>query len=41
MYDFSSRMADAQSRANAEIKEYKKNFETALAKFEGEFTGRK
>ncbi len=41
MYDFSSRMADAQSRANAEIKEYKKNFETALAKFESEFTGRK
>ena len=41
MYDFSSRMADAQSRANEDIKEYRESFEAALAKFESEFTGRK
>jgi hypothetical protein len=39
-YDFTSRMADAQSKANRQIKEYKDNFNAALAKFEKEFAAK-
>ena len=39
-YDFTSRMADAQSKANQQIKEYKDNFNAALAKFEKEFAAK-
>lgn len=35
--DFSSKMMDAQTKANAEIMNYKKVFDEALAKFETEF----
>ena len=39
-YDFTSRMADTQSKANQQIKEYKDNFNAALAKFEKEFAAK-
>ena len=35
--DFSSKMNEAQTKANAEIANYKKAFDEALAKFEKEF----
>ena len=36
-YDFTSRMNDAQTKANQEIQEYREVFEEALAKFEADF----
>ena len=35
--DFSSKMKDAETKANAEMANYWKTFEDALSKFESEF----